>query len=77
MEPRENRIYRSHKRLKSVLTTIFVVLLVLLVLVLMVFFYFRQYVVYSQDGVRLEVPWLDEANELAAARAAQSDTGSS
>ncbi len=59
----EVRIYRSHKPLKTALAVIFIVLAVLITLAAGIFFGFRKYIVYTSDGVKLEVPWLEEPAE--------------
>ncbi len=60
MAREEVRIYRSHRPLKTALAVIFSVLAVLIVLAAGIFFGFRRYIVYTPDGVELEVPWLEE-----------------
>ena len=56
MAPREVKIYRSRRPLKTALTVLFV-------LAVSVFFGFRRYIVYTSDGVKLDVPWLREPTE--------------
>ena len=58
MPRNEVRIYHSRRPLKTALTVLLVLLLVLLVLAVAVFFGFKRYIVYTSDGVHLEVPWL-------------------
>lgn len=57
------RIYRSRKPLKTALTVFFSLLAVLLILAVSVFFGFKRYIVYTSDGVKLEVPWLQEPED--------------
>lgn len=63
MSYREKRIYRQHKPVKAVLTALAIVIATLVLLAVMIFFSFKKYIVYSDDGVRLEVPWLQETEE--------------
>lgn len=56
----DRRIYRVGTRWKTILLTALIVLAVLLAIVLGLFFGFRRYIVYTSDGVKLEVPWLEE-----------------
>lgn len=57
------RIYRSRKPLKTALIVFFSLLAVFIILAVSVFFGFRKYIVYTSDGVKLEVPWLQEPEE--------------
>ncbi len=59
----EVRIYRSRKPLKTALAVIFSVLAGLVIIAAGLFFGFRKYIVYTSDGVKLEVPWLEEPEE--------------
>ena len=59
----ENRIYRSRRPLKMVLTVLFALAAALIILAVGIFFGFRRYIVYTSDGVRLDVPWLQEVEE--------------
>ena len=59
----ENRIYRSRRPLKTALTVFFALLAALIILAVGIFFGFRRYIVYTSDGVRLDVPWLQEIEE--------------
>ena len=61
----EARVYRSRKPLKTALAVIFSVLVVLIVIAAGIFFGFKRYIVYTSDGVKLEVPWLQEAEDTA------------
>lgn len=54
----DNRYYRKHMRLKTVLSTLAVILLVVIMLLAAVFFWFRRYIVYTEDGLYLDIPWL-------------------
>lgn len=57
------RIYRSRKPVKTALTVFFSLLAVLILLAVAVFFGFKRYIVYTSEGVKLEVPWLTEPAE--------------
>ncbi len=54
------RIYRSRKPVKTAFTVLFALLAVLIILAVAVFFGFKRYIVYTSEGVKLEVPWLSE-----------------
>ncbi len=54
------RIYRSRKPVKTAFTVLFALLAVLIVLAVAIFFGFKRYIVYTSEGVKLEVPWLSE-----------------
>ena len=57
------RIYRSRRPLKVVLTVLFALILALAILAVSIFFGFKRYIVYTSDGVKLEVPWLQDIEE--------------
>ena len=57
------RIYKVRNPWKTVLTVILVIILAAVVLFVSLFLSFRKYIVYSDSGVRLEVPWLMEEEE--------------
>jgi len=59
----DNKIYRNRRPLRTIAVTVLVLLLVLIVLAVCVFFGFRRYIVYTDDGVRLEVPWLQDSSQ--------------
>ena len=59
----ENRIYRSRRPMKTALTVFFALLTALIILAVGIFFGFRRYIVYTSDGVKLEVPWLQDIEE--------------
>ncbi len=63
MAQRDVRIYRSRKPLKTALVVFFSLLLALIVLAVAVFLGFQKYIVYTSDGVKLDVPWLREPTE--------------
>ena len=55
---KDRRIYRPGMRWKTVLLVIVIVIALLVTIALSLFFGFSKYIVYTSDGVRLEVPWL-------------------
>ena len=59
MASKENRTYRSRRPAKTVVTVILILLAALLIITVAIFFGFRRYIVYTDEGVHLEVPWLD------------------
>ena len=61
---RKDKIYTPRKPLKTALTAIFLAALVLIISTFIVFFSFKKYIVYTSDGVVLEVPWLQEAEDV-------------
>ncbi len=63
MASRDNRIYRSRRPWQTIVMVLLAILAVVLILAVAVFFYFKRYIVYTSDGLRLEVPWLEEAYE--------------
>lgn len=63
MSGKDSRIYRQRRPLRTVLITLAVLLVAAVLCALIVFFSFRKYIVYTSDGVRLDVPWLTETSE--------------
>lgn len=57
---RDGRIYKVRSPWKTALTVTLIVIAAVLIITASVFFGFRKYIVYTDDGVRLEVPWLQE-----------------
>ena len=57
----DGRIYKVRSPWKTLLTAVIVIILAAAVLFVSLFLSFRKYIVYSDSGVRLEVPWLTEA----------------
>jgi hypothetical protein len=43
-----------------ILTTLLLTILTLILLTVAVFFGFKKYIVYTTDGLRLDIPWLEE-----------------
>ena len=61
--PNEKRFYRKHMRFRSVLSSIGVLLMVIVMVLAFIFFWFRRYIVYTEDGLYLDIPLLNEARE--------------
>ena len=59
----QGKIYKKNVRLKSVLTAVAAVLLVCIMIMIGIFFWFRQYIVYTSDGLYLDIPWLEEQTD--------------
>lgn len=57
---KDRRIYRTGVRWKTVLLVLLIVIALIVTIALSLFFGFRKYIVYTSDGVRLEVPWLTD-----------------
>lgn len=57
---KDRRIYRTGVRWKTALLVLLIVAALIVTVALSLFFGFRKYIVYTSDGVRLEVPWLSD-----------------
>ena len=57
---KDKKIYHSRRPWKTVLIVFIVLIVLLVVLAISVFFGFRKYIVYTDDGIVLEIPWLEE-----------------
>ena len=57
---RDSRGYHVRSPWKTALVVTLIVLAAALVIATSIFFGFRKYIVYTDDGVRLDVPWLQE-----------------
>lgn len=57
---KDRRIYRTGVRWKTALLVLLIVAALIVTIALGLFFGFRKYIVYTSDGVRLEVPWLTD-----------------
>ena len=60
MSRNSRKIYQRRNPLKIVLIVLGCLLLTAILLFLLVFFGFKKYAVYTDDGVTIEVPWLEE-----------------
>lgn len=60
---REGRIYR-HSRLPGIIArTVLIILAVFIILTVTLYFHFQKYIVYTDDGIVVDVPWLRESEE--------------
>lgn len=59
------KTYRNHRAARIVLTTVLTLVLSCVILAVALFFGLKKYVVYTQDGLRLDIPWLEDDNEAA------------
>ena len=53
------KIYRRRGPLKLILKIIFGLVLFAVVLAVVIFFWFQSYIVYTPEGVRLDIPFLN------------------
>lgn len=60
---RREKIYSTKRPVKTAITVILTVLIVLIITTFIIFFSFKKYITYTSDGVRLDVPWLQEVDE--------------
>jgi hypothetical protein len=51
--------YKNHRATRLLARFVIFLLLLALVLAVSLFFGLRQYIVYTPDGLRLEIPWLE------------------
>lgn len=54
------KVYRKRKPVKIVLLSLLALVCLLIALAAGIFFGFRKYIVYTPDGLYLDVPWLSE-----------------
>jgi hypothetical protein len=54
------RTYRSRRPLKIILGLLLSLIIVTVILTASLFFGLRKYIVYTPDGLHLEIPWLLE-----------------
>lgn len=54
------KVYKKRRPLKIALKVLAVLVIVLVFLSIIVFFGFQKYIVYTPDGVRLEIPFLQK-----------------
>ncbi|MBQ2602220.1 MAG: hypothetical protein II583_02240 [Oscillospiraceae bacterium] len=57
---RDSRVYHVRSPWRTAAAVTAIVLVAALIIAASIFFGFRKYIVYTDDGVRLEVPWLQE-----------------
>ena len=59
----DNRIYKTHSTWRTILGIVIALVIVAVIGLIAIFLGFKKYIVYTSDGVRLEVPWLEESAE--------------
>lgn len=57
----DERTYHSRKPFKTLLFIILAAALLSVILLISVYFGFKQYIVHTDDGIRLDIPWLEGA----------------
>lgn len=55
----KRKIYKRHRPLKIVLLSLLALVALLVILFISVFFSFKKYIVYTDDGLYLDIPWLE------------------
>ena len=55
------KTYRSHHPLRAVLRILGALAILAVVLAICIFVGFRKYIVYTADGLYLDVPWLEDS----------------
>lgn len=58
MSGEKKKIYKKRNSLKIALRALGILLAVLILLSVVVFFGFQKYIVYTPEGIRLEIPFL-------------------
>ena len=58
---RKPRVYRKHHTLRILLNVLIILLVSAVILSAAVFFWFRRYIVYTDNGLHLEIPWLEDS----------------
>lgn len=59
MATRTNAVYHRRRPMRMFMKVVFSLVLFAVVLAIVVFFWFQQYIVYTSEGVRLDIPFLD------------------
>ena len=57
---KNGQVYKKHRPLKVVLTVIAIILAAVLLLGVFLYFWFQRYIVYTSDGLYLDIPWLED-----------------
>lgn len=60
MSHKSKKIYHRRNPVKVILVVLGNLILTALILFMLVFFGFKKYAVYTDEGVTLEIPWLEE-----------------
>ena len=63
MKSRSRRFYRGRGAGKVIAAGVIIILVVGMIIYAALFFGLRKYAVYTPEGLRLEVPWLQETGE--------------
>jgi len=58
---RKREFYNQRSTARTLVKVLLIVLLVLVVLAVFLFFFLQRYIVYTADGLRLELPILNQA----------------
>ncbi len=64
MASESRKIYRKRGPLRLILKIIFGLALIAVILATVIFFWFQTYIVYTPDGVRLDIPFLDRGEAV-------------
>ena len=56
----KRQIYRKRRPVRAIVIVLLIALLAAAIFYIGVFFGFRKYIVYTTDGLRVEVPWLQD-----------------
>ena len=65
MRSYSRRFYRGRGAGKTIAAVVIIVLVLCMIIYAALFFGLRKYAVYTPDGLRMEVPWLQETTEEA------------
>ena len=63
MKTSSHRVYRGRSPVRVIAGIVAGIVLAAIILCACVFFGFKKYIVYTPDGLHLEVPWLTETVE--------------
>ena len=55
--------YNNHRAARILVRVLVCVLIALVITAVAMFFGLRRYIVYTEDGLRLEIPWLEETED--------------
>lgn len=57
MSQKPEQTYRGRNPLKTMLKVFFIIILTIVILAVVLFFYFQRYIVYTENGIRLDLPF--------------------
>lgn len=57
MSQKPEQTYRGRNPLKTIFKTLLLIILILVISAVALFFYFQRYIVYTDDGIRLDLPF--------------------